>query len=170
MNQRENEGKNRGRAILLLSIVLFSMSMTGCAGNPDKALLLKDWEYVCVPITPQSLLSLDEALKEKGYGNVMSSDLKIAFTYLDAQFDGKTASGIVVYSSEHAIPSNTVYMKMRVWSFYELALNDEKAAGIYVNPNVSNKNSYTVVKARLQEALPKLPHQAPLPKDIHAKG
>ncbi|HCD38890.1 MAG TPA: hypothetical protein DEQ77_09305 [Candidatus Omnitrophica bacterium] len=170
MAKRHNKREPGAITIFLLPLALLIMNMIGCMGNQGKALLLKDWEYVCVPIAPTSLLSLDEALKEKGYGNVMSSDLKIAFTYQDAPFEGETASGIVVYSSEHAVPSNTVYMKMRVWSFYELALDDEKAAGIYVNPNVSGKNPYTVAKAKLREALPKLPHQPALPKDIYAKG
>jgi len=145
MAKRHNKREPGAITIFLLPLALLIMNMIGCMGNQDKALLLKDWEYVCVPIAPTSLLSLDP-------------------------FEGETASGIVVYSSEHAVPSNTVYMKMRVWSFYELALDDEKAAGIYVNPNVSGKNPYTVAKAKLREALPKLPHQPALPKDIYAKG
>lgn len=151
-------------------LLILAACLCSCSGNRDTSLLLKDWEDVCLPIDPVTLLSMDEALKEKGYGNVMVSDSKIVFKYASADFNGVTEQGIVVYSSERDVPEGNSYIKMRVWSCYEAAIADEKSAGILVNPGVSTKNPFVVTKPQMSAALPNLPRQPALPEDIYIKG
>ncbi len=131
---------NAARLCWLPVAATLVLPLAGCGSPRDKALLLKDWEEVCVPLDIRTFRSLDEALAEKGYGNVMASDLKLVFLYRESQFDGGTGPGIIVYSDESGVPASTAFTKMRVWQFYEAALADPSAGGIHVNPDAPDKN------------------------------
>lgn len=153
-------------AMLAISLVVF---ISGCGGSGDKALLLKDWDKVYLPLDIQTLRSMDEALKEKGYGNVKTADMKIVFTYRPAKFNDALGPAVVVYSDVYSVPTGMIFTEMRVWQCYEAVLADPAAQGICVNPDAPGKNPYTVSKSEMSRALGKLPRQEKLPLDISIK-
>jgi hypothetical protein len=145
---------------------IFVLMFHGCGGSNNKAMSLEFFDKIYVPVDAGSLLSLDEALKEKEIGQVTSDDLKLKYIYLDSAFSEATAPALVIYSDPSFIPRGTLYMAMRVRSFYEIAVKDDKAAGIVVNPDVPEAQSYTMTRREIQEAIPHLATREPLPKDI----
>ncbi|HPA78004.1 MAG TPA: hypothetical protein PLT67_07615 [Kiritimatiellia bacterium] len=144
--------------------------LAGCGGSKDKSMLLKDWDSVFVPLGIETLTSMDDALKEKGIGNVKSSDMKLVFTYMDSEFSDGIGPGAIVYSDIYAVPPRTMFMEMRVWQCYEAILNDPRAKGIHVNPDAPNKKPYTVSATEMRGALDKLPRQPRMPMDISIKN
>ena len=149
---------------------VFLLAIAGCGGQKgDKSLLLEDWAEVCVPIGANTFLSLSEALRSKGYGNVKASDMNIALTYTDAVFDESHGSAVIIYSDEFSVPAGTTFTKMRVWQCYETVIRDAQAQGIHINPHVHGKKSYTVSKNAMKNSLGKLPRQEKLPPDIYVK-
>jgi hypothetical protein len=157
---------NRSRFFTLVVLVAFCLTCAGCGGGNNKAMSLQFFEKVYVSVDPLSLLSLDEALKVKGIGNVMSSDLKLRYVYWDSSFAEGTAPALVIYSDSSFLPSGITYMAMRVREFYEIAISDDKAAGIVVNPDVAGAQSYTMTRQEIAQAIPHIKARESLPRDI----
>ncbi|MGA1824263.1 MAG: hypothetical protein ACMUIP_06310 [bacterium] len=151
------------KLVLFMTLLILSVA---CSNGNNKAMSLQFFEKIYVPVNPSSFLSLDKILAAKGIGNVTSGDLNLTYTYMDSSFEDQSAPALILYSDYRFIPSGEAYTALRVREFYEIAARDENAAGIVVNPDVSGTQSYTITKAEIQEAIPKIKKREPLPKDI----
>lgn len=157
------------RNTMCLCALAWTVWMSGCGGPKDKSLLLKDWESVCVAIDPATLLAMNNAVQEKGVGNVKSSDVNLVFKHMDSEFKDESGPGVIVYSGVDSVPSGAMFVEMRVWQCYEAVLADDEASGIHVNPGAPGMNPYTVSAAELRGALEQLPRQPALPFNISVK-
>jgi hypothetical protein len=150
----------------LFMAIAYSLSLfvLGCGGSSkNKAMSLEFFDKIYVPLDPTNVLAASDALKAKGYGNWTNAK---AYTciYQKADFDGQSTNGLAIYTDQQLIPIGKPYEVMRVREFYETAVKTANTAGIVVNPG---HNTYTMTKAEIQEAIPKLKQQPPLPKDIY---
>lgn len=147
-------------------MVALVLLMAGCGGETNKAMSLQFYDQVYVVLNPASVLSLDKAAAEKGYGNVKADDLVPDFLHENAQFGEETKPAIAVYSDSRLVPPGKMYMAIRVRQVYAAALKDEKVTGIVMNLNAPQGTTYTMTKTEIQEALPKMKKGDPLPKKI----
>jgi hypothetical protein len=154
---------------VLGSVALLSvMCLAGCADG-NSAMKLKKTSTVYIPLAPASFESLDQALAEKGYGNVVAGDLKHKYLYGTAVFDGKTCTVILAYTEEQFIPSGTTYQPMSASQWLKVAVADESCEGIAFNPGREPPDSFSALKSDAAAALKTLPPQDPLPVKIMVK-
>lgn len=137
---------------LMVAVIL----VASCGGPKDKAMLLQEWEYVFLPLDPETMKSMGGVTPDTA-GSAKVSDVKFVYQYADSTFNDGKGPAIILYSSEIEVPPGSTFTKMRVWQAYEIIIQDEKAAGMHVNYNSSRKLPYTVSKPELKNALPKLP-------------
>jgi hypothetical protein len=90
-----------------------------------------------VPIKGESFLSLQQALAEKGYGNVTASDFKPVFVYEQAKTPQKEITATVVYTAEDAIPANTTFFTMPLRQFVQAVMDDSQSQGAVFDPGVA---------------------------------
>ena len=147
---------------LLLAGALCVGSACGQASNP--ALSLQSFDRVFVGVDVATFFSLNQALATKGYGNVTTADMKLQCIHVEAEFDGQSAPALALYTDERFIPPGSAFMAVRVRDAYQAALDDPDVAGIVVNPEADS--SYPISKSDIEAALPSIPEQDPLPKDI----
>ncbi|MDO8748812.1 MAG: hypothetical protein Q7J72_06865 [Candidatus Omnitrophota bacterium] len=139
----------------------------GCASEKNNAMSLQFFDEVYVPVDMMTFLSMDEALKEHGYGNVRASNTETVYTYIQAQLEGGDATALVIYTDISFIPSGSSFQPMRVRQCYETVISDDKAGGVFVNPE--SAKGYVISQSDIEEALPKLPKKEPLAWAIHIK-
>jgi hypothetical protein len=136
---------------------------TGCS-EPDPTTraikTLSGFSKVYVPIEAASLLSLQSALEDKGYGNVMAGDLKRQFVYSEASF----GIGLVAYSSEAFIPESALFEPMSVTQWLTYARDDAKAMGVVLDPD--SASTVKLTKAEIGRALAELPAQPDIPMEL----
>jgi len=123
---------------------------------------LASLEKVYVPLSGKSLLSLDDALAERGYGNVKSSDFRPQFEYVDARF----GRAVVAYSSGDWVPGESLFQPMSVTQWLEAALSDAEAAGVVINPGHPGQ-ILALDRTEIADAMGWLPPRAPLPMEIY---
>ena len=152
--------------VIIASVVLCGI-VSGCAPEKNKALSLQFFDEVYVPVDMMTFLSMDEALKEHGYGKVSASNTKTVYTYKPVQLEGGDISALVIYTDISFIPSGSSFQPMRVRQCYETVISDDKAGGIFVNPE--RTNGYVIPRSDIGAALPKLPKKEPLAWAIHIK-
>jgi hypothetical protein len=119
-------------------------------------------EKVYVPILGKSMASLDDALEEKGYGNVKGSDFKPQFEYADTGF----GPALVAYSSGDWMDSHSFFLPMSVTQWLEAALSDDEAHGAVINPGHPGQ-ILALTKQEIEETMGWLPKQPPLPMEIY---
>ncbi|MBN2563996.1 MAG: hypothetical protein JXQ75_24030 [Phycisphaerae bacterium] len=136
----------------------------GCGGTPNPALSLQFFDQVFVSIDPATFLSLNQALATKGYGNVTAADMRVKGLHVEAEFSDGAAPALALYTDQRFVPAGSAFMTMRVRDAYQAALDDPDVAGIVVN--LGADRSYTISNPDLEAALPHLPEQESLPKDI----
>lgn len=152
--------------VIIASAVLCGI-VCGCAPEKNKALSLQFFDEVYLPVDMMTFLSMDEALKEHGYGNVSASNTKTVYTYKPVQLEGEDISALVIYTDISFIPSEVSFQPMRVRQCYETVISDDQAGGIFVNPE--RANGYVITKADIEKALPKLAKKEPLAWAINIK-
>lgn len=123
---------------------------------------LSKLQKVFVPMSPASLLSLDEALEEKGYGNVKGSDLKPQFEYLETRF----GPALVVYTTTDWLESSSMFQPMSFTQAIEVALEDATARGLLLNPGHPGSR-IALEHEQLVQILARLPKQPALPMEIY---
>jgi hypothetical protein len=119
-------------------------------------------EKVYVPLQAESMLSLDDALAEKGYGNVTSSDFKPRFELFETEF----GPAVVAYSSSDWVEPESLFAPMSVTQWLDAALADPEAQGVVINPRHPGQ-TLALTRAELTQALAWLPKQEPLPMEIY---
>jgi len=125
---------------------------------------LKSLEKVYVPLLSESMRSLDDALAEKGYGNVMSSDFKPRFRHLDYDF----GPAVVAYSAGDWVEHESFFQPMSLTQWLEAALADSEAKGIIINPgHESEGQTLALTKPQIIEAMGWLPKREPLPMEVY---
>lgn len=139
----------------------------GCAPEKNKAFSLEFFDQVYVPVDMATFISMDKALEEYGYGNVTASNTETVYTYKPVQLEGEDVSALVIYSDISFVPSGSSFQPMGVRQCYEALISDDKAGGIFVNPE--RANGYVITKADIEKALPKLPKKEPLAWAINIK-
>ena len=144
------------------------LCFAGCADSSVPA-KLKRISTVYVPLEPESYESLDKALGEKGYGNVVASDLEPKYMYGTAVLDGKARTVILAYTDEQFIPSGTTYQPMSASQWLEVAIADESSEGVAFNPGQESPDSFSALKSDAAAVLKTLPAQDPLPVKIMVK-
>ena len=152
--------------VIIASVVLCGI-ICGCAPEKNKALSLQFFDEVYVPVDMMTFLSMDKALKEYGYGNVSASNTETVYTYKPAQLEGEDILALVIYTDISFIPSEVSFQPMRVRQCYETVISDDKAGGIFVNPE--RANGYVIPRSDIGAALPKLPEKKPLAWAIRIK-
>jgi hypothetical protein len=123
---------------------------------------LKTLEKVYVPLQPESMASLDKALADKGYGNVMASDFQPVFRHLDYDF----GPAVVAYSSGDWVETQSLFQQMSLTQWLEAALADTEAKGIIINPGHDGQ-TLALTKTQVIEAMGWLPKREPLPMEIY---
>lgn len=123
---------------------------------------LASLEKVYVPLHPESLQSLDDALEQNGYGNVKSSDFVPRFETVET----KNGAAIAAYSTSEWIGSSSLFQPMSLTQWLESALADERAQGVVINPGHPGQ-TLSLTKAEIAEALEWLPRRDPLPTEIY---
>ena len=123
---------------------------------------LASLDKVFVPISGKSLLSLDDALAEKGYGNVKGSDFRPQFEHADTRL----GPAVVAYSSGDWVPSESLFQPMSVTQWLEAALSDTAASGAVINPGHPGQ-TLALSKKQIGEALTRLPRRGPLPMEVY---
>lgn len=123
---------------------------------------LSSLEKVYVPLRASSLQSLDNALADKGYGNVMSSDFEPHFETIETDI----GPAIVAYSSADWVESSTLFQPMSLTQWLDAALSDEASKGIIINPAHAGQ-TLALTKTEIVQALEWLPRRDALPMEIH---
>jgi hypothetical protein len=108
------------------------------------------------------MLSLDDALAEKGYGNVTSSDLKPKFEHFETSF----GPAVVAYSSSDWVERESLFAPMSVTQWLEAALDDAEAKGVVIDPGHPGQ-MLALTRAEVTQAMAWLPKQDPLPMEIY---
>jgi len=119
-------------------------------------------DKVFVPLDPASLQSLDDALEQKGYGNVKGSDFVPRFHYVEASF----GPAVVAYTNTGWIASQSMYQPMTVTQWLEASLDDEAAGGAVINPGHPGQ-ILALSKSEITEVMACLQRQLPLPMEIY---
>lgn len=119
-------------------------------------------EKVYVLLSPSSLQSLDDALADKGYGNVKSSDFKPQFETTATEL----GPAITAFSSADWILPSLMFQPMTVTQWLEAALADDNAAGVIINPGHAGQ-TLALTKSEVRDALEWLPRSEPLAMEIH---
>jgi hypothetical protein len=145
------------RALVFLLLAASALACSTGGSSPIEA--LEGLEAVYVPIDPASMLSLNDALADKGYGNVTVDDFKRKYVLHSTSF----GSAVVAYSDESQVPPETLFEPMSVTSWLERALAEETAAGVVLDPGAST--SVALNKTEIGEALAKLPRQPEIPME-----
>jgi hypothetical protein len=123
---------------------------------------LKSLEKVYVPLLPESMRSLDDALAKKGYGNVMVSDFKPRFRHLDYDF----GPAVVAYSAGDWVEPMSFFQPMSLTQWLEAALADSEAKGVIINPGHAGQ-TLALTKTEVIEAMGWLPKRDPLPTEVY---
>jgi hypothetical protein len=158
---------NHRRYLNVIIFVALCSIISGCAPEKNRALSLQFFDEVYVPVDMMTFLSMDAALKEHDYGNVSASNTKTVYTYKPVQLEGEDVSALVIYTDISFIPSEVSFQPMRVRQCYETVIFDDKAGGIFVNPE--RANGYVIPRSDIGAALPKLPKKEPLAWAIQIK-
>lgn len=119
-------------------------------------------EKVYVPILGSSMQSLDDALEQKGYGNVKGSDFKPQFRHADTDF----GPAVVAYSSSDWVDREHLFQPMSVTQWLEAALADDSARGVIINPGHPGQ-VLALTKQEAVDAIGWLPRQQPLAMEIY---
>ena len=138
-----------------------ALLILGCATGPsveDVAVeKLSPLPELYVALRGETFASLDEALAEKGYGNVTAADLKpkpvVAGdrTYL-------------LYADEAAIPAETTYMPMTPAEAIALSKDAMDAIGVVIEPW-----HLELGNASIDEIIPRLPERPRVSMEIRRK-
>jgi hypothetical protein len=119
-------------------------------------------EKLFVPLATASLQSLDDALEQKGYGNVKSADFAPKFQHVETSF----GPAVVAFTSTEWIASQSMYQPMSVTQWLEASLGDEAAKGVIINPEHPGQ-ILALSKNEVLEVLTWLPPKDPLPMEIY---
>ena len=119
-------------------------------------------EKVYVPLRAESMFSLDDALAQKGYGNVTGADFEPKFEHFETPF----GPAVVAYSTSEWIASQSMFAPMSVTQWLDAALADSGAQGVVINPGHPGQ-SLSLTRAEITQAMTWLPRQDPLPMEIY---
>lgn len=150
------------RKLPLLASSALTLSLA-CASDPTSKVIdaLSELSTVYVPIEAASLLSLNGALEEKGYGNVTIDDFKRQFVYSQTSF----GPAVIAYSSEEVVPESALFEPMSLTEWLRSALEDESASGVVLDPE--SGSPLTLSKNDIGRALAELPAQPDAPMELH---
>lgn len=123
---------------------------------------LRTLEKVYVPLLPGSMDSLDDALANKGYGNVNASDFRPRFEHVATEL----GPAVVAYSSGDWIERESLFQPMTVHQWLEAALEDLEAQAVIINPGHPGQ-TLALTRAEVVEAMGWLPEREPLPMEIY---
>ena len=123
---------------------------------------LSSLEKVYVPVNAASMHSLDDALADKGYGNVKSSDFKPRFETVTTEF----GEAVTAYSSSDWIAPSSMFQPMSLTQWLEAALSYDGAEGVIINPGHPGQ-TLVLTKTEIVDALGWLPQREPLPMEIY---
>jgi hypothetical protein len=123
---------------------------------------LSSLETVYVPLKASSLQSLDNALADKGYGNVTASDFQPQFETVTTEF----GAAVIAYSSSDWIASNSMFQPMSLTQWLDAALAEDASEGVIINPGHAGQ-TLALTKTEIVQALRWVPRRDPLPMEIH---
>ncbi|MBN2711012.1 MAG: hypothetical protein JXR97_01060 [Planctomycetes bacterium] len=92
----------------------------------------KDGEQIFLPAF--GIESLNQALKEKGYGNVKAQDFKPKYLYVEQEQNGKTYIFLTCFTDSSLIKPGFTFMTINPDTLLEQALYDSNCDGLYFNP------------------------------------
>ena len=134
-----------------------------------------DLKTLNVPIKVESLLSLDKALAQKGYGEVTASDFKPVYVCEPKKIKGHEAPAQIAftdlekfraYARAHYDLGGTAHIPMTLHQLVKATLGDDVSAGVVFDPGSDSEAVYDDYQISILDlylkSLPNQPADLPL--------